>query len=285
MRKSPEWDERSAPCHAFAGLFLTSRVDRFAAYPGRSLPILRGSPTMPHTPLPADQFRECLRARERAVTTFHQEAQAIQLAYEAALAADFRQAFPRRTWSLRRAGLCPNRDALHDSFQARADMLYQEHQRQVQEIDATLDRLAATIPVRTCEPTRKVLTVSASSYSSQGYGASRYAEQHAQMVADTARYHGLTAEVKPEGPARSDPRWRIGYQDYAVWVNTDEDGWELLEHKPDIPLKEWVRLCWKRQVNPRVYNPWLPPDLEERLGLDHFGHEVRPGPPTATIAA
>lgn len=239
----------------------------------------------PLPPLPAEEFRERLRARERAVTAFHEQGTAIQAAYEAALHANFRQAFPRRKWTLARAPMCPNRDSIHASFQAQADALSQDHQRQLQEIDAALDSLAATTPVWTCEPPRKVLTVWASTYSSQGYGASRYAERHAQMYADKARYHGLTAEVQPDGEARSGNRWGITYQDYAVWVNTDAEGWELLQRKDDIPLKEWVRLCWKRQVNPRVYNPWLPLDLEGRLGLDHFGNEISAAPPPATGAA
>lgn len=36
-------------------------------------------------------------------------------------------------------------------------------------------------------------------------------------------------------------------------------------------MVEVVRLCWKREVNPRVMYPFLPHGFEERHGLDYFG--------------
>lgn len=51
---------------------------------------------------------------------------------------------------------------------------------------------------------------------------------------------------------------------------------EIIKMNP-LPLKEWVRRCWKKGVNPRVYNPYLPHGFEEANGLDYFGNEVKKG--------
>ncbi len=231
-----------------------------------------------------DTFRSQLRAREQAQQAFLAQSDTVQGAYHAALEADFRKQWPRRTWSLDRAIQCPNLQALRTEFQARVNTLFEQHQAQLKTIDATLASLAETLPVWTNGTLRKAMIASAHTFMSQGYGASRYADRQAQMIADKARYHGLTAEVRPEGTARTENRWGITYQDYAVWVNTDEDGWELLRRKAEVPLKEWLRLCWKRGVNPRVYDPFLRPGLEEELGIDYFGNDVT-SPATLTRAA
>jgi hypothetical protein len=47
---------------------------------------------------------------------------------------------------------------------------------------------------------------------------------------------------------------------------------EIIKNKQES-LRDWLKNCWKRGVNPRVYNPWLPPGLEDKMGLDYFGNE------------
>jgi hypothetical protein len=51
---------------------------------------------------------------------------------------------------------------------------------------------------------------------------------------------------------------------------------EIIKMNP-LPRKEWVRRCWKKGVNPRVFNPYLPHGFEEANGLDYFGNEVKKG--------
>jgi len=48
--------------------------------------------------------------------------------------------------------------------------------------------------------------------------------------------------------------------------------------RPGPTLREQVRLCWKRGVNPRVYSPFLPHGYEQSVGLDYFGGETEPRP-------
>ena len=61
--------------------------------------------------------------------------------------------------------------------------------------------------------------------------------------------------------------------EYCIYANTDGAGWDFAMRKPVQSFKDQIKSCWKRGVNPRVYNPFLPAGLEEKLGLDYFGGE------------
>lgn len=51
---------------------------------------------------------------------------------------------------------------------------------------------------------------------------------------------------------------------------------EVLRHRPEgLSMKEWLMLSWRHNCNPRVFNPFVPYGLEEKLGLDYFGNEVK----------
>jgi len=49
---------------------------------------------------------------------------------------------------------------------------------------------------------------------------------------------------------------------------------ELIRHRSGLTLREFVKGCWRRGLNPRVYNPFLPHGLEERLGVTYQGRDV-----------
>ena len=65
-----------------------------------------------------------------------------------------------------------------------------------------------------------------------------------------------------------------GWHEYHVMVPTTELGGEILTRKPERPLREYVRDCWRRGVNPRVYLPFLPYGYEAEVGIDEFGHDL-----------
>jgi hypothetical protein len=107
----------------------------------------------------------------------------------------------------------------------------------------------------------------ASTYGSQGFGAAKYAQGAVELVADVARAQGVEVEVRPLDDGR-------GYQARAKVAGQVDV--EILRRK-GLSLREQVRMCWKRGVNPRVYNPFLPHGYEERAGLDFYGGEVKRG--------
>ena len=110
--------------------------------------------------------------------------------------------------------------------------------------------------------------IDSGNYISQGFGCMRYTKNAARLIADKALFYGLDAKVLPYGKKYGD------CQDYSVWINTTDIGCRILDYKPNIPIKNWIKLCWKRGVNPRVYNPYLPYDIEKKLGINYFGNDV-----------
>ncbi len=143
-------------------------------------------------------------------------------------------------------------------------------------------------------------TVSRSSYSTQGWGAEKYARHSAEADADHARSLGVPVEVRRRERVRCGacgevleittgalpphfgcPNTKVpgvsrdaGIVDFEVWVRVAEDiDLEILKASPEPSMVEYVRLCWKRGVNPRVYCPFLPHGFEEEHGLDFQGNQ------------
>ena len=151
--------------------------------------------------------------------------------------------------------------------------MFEAQTARIKAMEEELKTAAETATFPLTQDLQKVEVVYASTWSTQTC-PSHYAKGHAESILDEAIFNGLIAEVRTEGESRS-YRGGIYYQDYAVWAATSLQGWRLLRYKPKLSLCEWVRLCWKRGVNPRVYNPFLPVGYEEKVGLDFFGGEFR----------
>lgn len=161
-------------------------------------------------------------------------------------------------------------------LRARADAVHAEHQR----LDALLRELAPVAELRRVGPEGEwhhLDSRRAGDYRSQGYGALHYAEGSVQLVADVARAEGfvdgvdLVVLTSTTGGEYSDDVVLA-----AVRVADAVDA-EILRRCPPPSLREQVRLCWKRGVNPRVLNPFLPHGYEEKAGLDYFGRDLRAG--------
>ena len=121
-------------------------------------------------------------------------------------------------------------------------------------------------------------TVWGSTYASQGWGANSYARGRAQLYEVELLALGIEAVRIVEVPRESTealgrkrrlpPDWRV-----EVQVEDLLDV-EILRHRPPLTEREFVRECWRRGLNPRVYMPWLDHDAEARYGLDYQGREV-----------
>lgn len=164
-----------------------------------------------------------------------------------------------------------------DRFKARATTIGDRRSVQRSRLHALLDRLATTLPVYHSDTRwRRVWTDSSSSHSTQGFGACKYARNSVENQADIARAAGIPVVIR----AQVSTYQRVQYDRYASGSITHYEAWcpvysdtdvELLRRKSGPSLIEQVRLCWKRGVNPRVYNPFLPSDFEAKHGLGYFG--------------
>jgi hypothetical protein len=115
-----------------------------------------------------------------------------------------------------------------------------------------------------------------------------YARRTAEMTA--AEIEGCRAEVWPalhywshsrDANGRVQPLRdsysgsRYGIDEFRVMAYTDQTGVEIIKRRPGVTLREWVRRCWKKGINPRVLNPYLPAGYEEKHGLDYWGNDLR----------
>lgn len=159
-----------------------------------------------------------------------------------------------------------------------------EHRAERTRLDAALAGAARQTPPRPGRQGHVLDVVCSHEYSTQGWGADRYAQGAAEKRADVARRHWIEVDV-----VRACVLWDGAGAYYAALpahARTKEGDWhvvvyveeeldvELLRRLPGPDLVEFVRLAWKRGVNPRVYNPWIPHDFEARHGLDYFGGRV-----------
>jgi hypothetical protein len=208
-------------------------------------------------------FAETLAAKKAEHNSFWKTAEEYQAGLRAEQEAYFKQKFPKRKkFDFDLVKEEPDFKAIFDRWKAKADEVYATHKTTEEALDAKLiDEALEKIPATTF--LGQVYVSHSSNYRSQGFGASNYAEKAAEAKADIARFYGFHAEVRPVG---TEHRTNDGcrFQDYAVFVNTTEVGWEMLIRRPGPTLREWLKKCWKRGVNPRVYNPYLPPGLEEK---------------------
>lgn len=113
--------------------------------------------------------------------------------------------------------------------------------------------------------------ISVGDYHTQGFGAERYARAAAEQLMDKALSFGVKARV--ERVVRPSTVIKSGLVSFQVTAMvSDSIDVEIIKNKQES-LRDWLKNCWKRGVNPRVYNPWLPPGLEDKMGLDYFGNE------------
>src|SRR5690606_25751240 len=126
-------------------------------------------------------------------------------------------------------------------FRSRADHMAEETLRWRAVFEAELRERAAGVPVRASSK-RTVWergTVWVSSYSTQGWGAEKYARCAAEGAADIARARDLEAEVVfVSGEQSSVSR-------FEVVVAAESADFAILDYSSAPPLREQVRLSWK----------------------------------------
>jgi hypothetical protein len=154
-------------------------------------------------------------------------------------------------------------------------------------IERALMFLAQRCTIQQTETATLYRTTSTDEFRSQtdSYG---YARRTAEMTA--AEIEGCRAEVWPalhywshsrDANGRVQPLRdsysgsRYGIDEFRVMAYTDQTGVEIIKRRPGVTLREWVRRCWKKGINPRVLNPYLPAGYEEKHGLDYWGNDLR----------
>jgi len=171
------------------------------------------------------------------------------------------------------------RKAIRAEWEAKADEVYQRFKAARESLEADLRDLAEHVPLRAGSHRASVADYSSSTHRSTGRGAD-YARVSATIAVEGLKGRGVEVLVEPyqyDGDDQEKMRFARetgpdGFRVVAL-VEAPVDG-EVLKRLPGVPLREWVRLCWKLGANPRVYNPYLPHGFEEKYGLDFFGNDL-----------
>lgn len=228
------------------------------------------------------EFADRLARKERDMDAAWNRMMDLQRDYGIALFAEFKRQFPKRrkpSHHSKAFDAIANGKAFREPWEAKAKAMYAERTQTGEAAEIELRGMAERIEPEHGDPDTFGLylaeTVRGHSYHTQGYGANKYARGTAEHYADMARAAGCMVEVRTIGRFTSGGPWPITYETYGVFVDVSPTGWEIIRRKPLPSMRETVRLCWKRGVNPRVYYPFLPHGFEESEGLDYFGGELR----------
>ena len=146
---------------------------------------------------------------------------------------------------------------------------------QVANLEDELDRLAAVTPIVASAKTEDWLpwlTVRAQNYATQGFAASIYTAVRAELWQRKAEGYDVAAQVLPR-----DQRITTGLIDRLVTVRVASHvDLDLLTRTPDLSLREQVRVCLRREVDPRVFFPTLPQGYKTYVGLERDGTATPP---------
>jgi hypothetical protein len=160
--------------------------------------------------------------------------------------------------------------SVRDPFERRAAEWQQRAAGLKLRRDAMLDELAVQLtPIVTPDRWSRVRTFFASSYASQGFGATTYARQRAELEAIEIRAQGLPVRLIEESrQSMGTEVGRLRWVDVHFEVEGEVLDYEIARRRPGLSLVEWVQKSWDQGVNPRVMMPGLDPLFEGRHGID-----------------
>jgi hypothetical protein len=144
--------------------------------------------------------------------------------------------------------------AILSKWQAVADGFYRGKRFRLAELVAEADAIAATLDARPGPLEVELSSCHASSYSSQGWGAMSYARGSCRIRAIDAEARGIeTKLVETERLVR------------CLALVEDPVDVEIIRRAPKTTLKDQVFELFRLTLDPLVYNPFIPPEVRDRL--------------------
>jgi len=227
-----------------------------------------------------------MRAQAKFLAQETQEArqmvdlQVLQNELDAAVEQAWREAYPRRK-------KVPSKDklrewegypALLDLAKANLNRLRDEQTARLADLDKRLEALIAEgVRPQAGDQEAELYRAYSFTYNSQGYASAKYTRGMVEMQADVARMYQIPVDVVEYEPEWAQVKsYQIPPREVVAFVKVQDPEVDLflLRACPPPSLAEQVRMCWKRGVNPRVYNPFLPHEFESQHGLDYQGGRV-----------
>ncbi len=210
--------------------------------------------------------------------------QAIQSDFDAIIQAEWKKLFGRKKFKgVEAQTAISNYADLIKPFQDRANKILKEQTedraRIMNELDALVISIEITNEHRYFEAHKHLWVhyggYSTSDYSTQGFGAAKYAKASAEGMLDHVQQY-IDAEIRE---TRRDPTFSCGFTmesvEYQVWAACDNVLCEVIKRKPQPSLRSQVKKMLKRGANIRVNFPFLPHGYEASVGLDYFGNDIK----------
>lgn len=216
-------------------------------------------------------FEKLLAEKRRITNLKYQKAEAFQGAITQKIQKLWKKEFPKKKYSASKAMELDAVKDYHATTKERRtyEKFWDYWRKREDKIEEHLEAEAQNLSV----PYGDLILaerISSHNWSTQGFGALKYAQDAAQAKLDAAKLFGV------EGELRLDDTCSINgcsYGTYEVWLQTTEVGLEILKRKK-ISLAERVRQSWARGCQPRVNMPFLPHGYEQSVGLDFFGRII-----------
>ena len=195
----------------------------------------------------------------------------LQSQFEVEIETAYRKRFPRRKYTINRSieENQPLHKETYDKYGLNVKNLIETQDTKEKGLLCEIQKACQYSEIPITKNLHKHHMTSASTYWSQGFGACKYARESAKDILNHARDHGLRGEirvvnshtVKSGYPHLNLPNMHSA--DYEVWLNTTKVGFKILQKKK-VSLLDWAIQCWRRGVNPKVYNPFLPDSIFDK---------------------
>lgn len=232
---------------------------------------------------PRERFAELVRRRDALEVPSSVLAQD---ALEEELLEEIRTRLPRKKPKVpapREAGRWTKIKSLCEPFAEHRDEVIERHvdtharardevEDRRKEIDAELGRLAAQLEVRPGACFTRVAEVSCHEFSTQPQ-SSWYAQGRAELRACAFLKLGIDVVVREVVTQRTHAGRVRDWFVYEVWAQVDPLDLEVLQQRfeDSLPEGEWLQACHDRALNPRVYRPFLPWEMEDEYKVRRGG--------------
>lgn len=192
--------------------------------------------------------------------SLHVMRQQCQAQYEAELLAEQKRRQPK---ARKRFARLPDdvEQAIYEKI--KASELYREVLRLEAEIereeayrDVLLNTAAERVVFKPVDCMHRLQVSYSTGWATQGYGACTYAKGSLEPYADRLRRLGFTVHIRETNyqPARG--LCGCPHADYELWANCPP--WMYDAAKRTLTLGDAIKSMKSRQINPLVYNPFLP---------------------------
>jgi hypothetical protein len=135
--------------------------------------------------------------------------------------------------------------------------------RQEKLLDALLYSLSNAMEIKQTEEYRDLTSRSSYDYWSQGFGASTYAKNAVKVYLQDLEKEGIDCKIE-ERNVEHIGEWSVHSANYVLMAKIEPWQFDCILRRTKYDPLQWAVDCWKRGVNPKVYNPFLSDEIFDK---------------------